>query len=41
MLEGILHHHERYNDKDTPMVLKGEKIPLESRILAIADSLLL
>jgi HD-GYP domain-containing protein (c-di-GMP phosphodiesterase class II) len=33
-----LHHHERYNGEGYPDGLKGEEIPLESRILAIADS---
>jgi diguanylate cyclase (GGDEF)-like protein/putative nucleotidyltransferase with HDIG domain len=34
----ILHHHERYDGGGYPNGLKGENIPLESRILAIADS---
>ncbi|HEX7475070.1 MAG TPA: diguanylate cyclase, partial [Dehalococcoidales bacterium] len=37
-VKGILHHHERYNGEGYPDGLKGEQIPLESRILAIADS---
>ena len=36
--EGILHHHEWYDGTGYPDGLKGEQIPLESRILAIADS---
>jgi diguanylate cyclase (GGDEF)-like protein len=37
-VQGILHHHERYNGEGYPDKLKGEEIPLESRILSIADS---
>jgi HD-GYP domain-containing protein (c-di-GMP phosphodiesterase class II) len=37
-IQGILHHHEKYNGEGYPDGLKGEMIPLESRILAIADS---
>ena len=33
----ILHHHERWNGKGYPEGLKGEDIPLESRIIAVAD----
>uniref|UniRef100_A0A7C4X8L1 HD domain-containing protein n=1 Tax=candidate division WOR-3 bacterium TaxID=2052148 RepID=A0A7C4X8L1_UNCW3 len=34
----ILHHHERYDGKGYPAGLKGKKIPLFARIIAIADS---
>jgi hypothetical protein len=34
----ILHHHENYDGTGYPEGIKGENIPLESRILAIADS---
>ena len=37
-VQGILHHHEKFNGEGYPDGLKGEEIPLESRILAIADS---
>jgi HD-GYP domain-containing protein (c-di-GMP phosphodiesterase class II) len=37
-LPGILHHHERYDGNGYPKGLKGEEIPLEARILAIADA---
>jgi diguanylate cyclase (GGDEF)-like protein len=37
-IEGILHHHEKYNGEGYPDGLKGGEIPLESRILSIADS---
>jgi diguanylate cyclase (GGDEF)-like protein/putative nucleotidyltransferase with HDIG domain len=35
---GILHHHERYDGNGYPDGLHGEDIPLESRIIAIADA---
>ena len=31
------HHHERYDGKGYPDGLKGEDIPLEARIMALAD----
>lgn len=34
----ILHHHEAYNGTGYPDGLKGEEIPLEARILTIADA---
>ncbi|MDA8234902.1 MAG: HD-GYP domain-containing protein [Clostridia bacterium] len=34
----IRHHHERYDGKGYPDGLKGDEIPLESRILAVADT---
>ncbi|MCL5057499.1 MAG: PAS domain S-box protein [Actinobacteria bacterium] len=34
----ILKHHEWWNGKGYPLELKGEAIPLECRILAIADA---
>ena len=37
-IPGILYHHERYDGSGYPEGLKGEEIPLDARILAIADA---
>jgi putative nucleotidyltransferase with HDIG domain len=37
-LPAILHHHERYDGTGYPSGLKGSDIPLEARILAVADA---
>jgi diguanylate cyclase (GGDEF)-like protein len=37
-LSSILYHHERWDGGGYPEGLKGEEIPIEARILAIADS---
>ncbi len=34
----VLHHHERYDGLGYPEGLSGENIPLEARIIAVADS---
>jgi HD-GYP domain-containing protein (c-di-GMP phosphodiesterase class II) len=34
----VLHHHERYDGTGYPAGLTGEAIPLESRIIAVADA---
>ena len=36
--EDVLYHHERYDGKGYPKGLKGEDIPLNARILALADA---
>ena len=38
MAEYVLAHHEKWNGKGYPKGLKGEEIPLQSRIISIADS---
>ncbi len=35
---GALYHHERYDGKGYPEGLMGEQIPIEARIIAIADT---
>jgi diguanylate cyclase (GGDEF)-like protein len=35
---GILYHHERFDGSGYPNGLKGDEIPIEARIIAIADS---
>jgi len=37
-LPGILHHHERFDGAGYPFGLKGEKIPLIARVIAVADA---
>jgi HD-GYP domain-containing protein (c-di-GMP phosphodiesterase class II) len=34
----ILDHHEQYDGSGYPLGLKGENIPIEGRVLAIADT---
>lgn len=36
--EGALYHHERYDGKGYVHGLKGEEIPLNARIIGIADT---
>lgn len=36
-LDGVLHHHEHYNGRGYPSGLCGENIPLQARILQVAD----
>ncbi|MBT9145207.1 MAG: Cyclic di-GMP phosphodiesterase response regulator RpfG [candidate division WS2 bacterium] len=35
----VLYHHERWDGKGYPAGLKGDKIPLEARVLTLADAL--
>ena len=37
-LDGIHHHHERFDGTGYPFALKGKDIPLEARIIAVADT---
>lgn len=36
-IPAILYHHERYDGKGYPLGLKGDDIPLNARIVAVAD----
>jgi diguanylate cyclase (GGDEF)-like protein len=38
ILRGILHHHARFDGAGQPAGLRGEAIPLEARIIAVADA---
>ena len=38
LLPAILHHHERYDGRGYPARLSAEKIPILSRIMAVADT---
>ncbi|WP_010680969.1 bifunctional diguanylate cyclase/phosphohydrolase [Acetivibrio cellulolyticus] len=38
LIDSIKHHHERFDGKGYPCGLKGNDIPLEARILCVADS---
>jgi HD-GYP domain-containing protein (c-di-GMP phosphodiesterase class II) len=35
---GVLHHHEHIDGKGYPNGISGDQIPLESKIIAVADS---
>ncbi|OGO01333.1 MAG: hypothetical protein A2Y59_03365 [Chloroflexi bacterium RBG_13_52_14] len=37
-LPAVQHHHERYDGSGYPSGLRGDNIPLDARILAVADS---
>ncbi len=38
IIPAVLHHHERFDGKGYPNGLAGEAIPLEARILSVADA---
>lgn len=38
IIPGVKHHHERFDGRGYPSGLKGENIPLHSRIIAVADT---
>jgi response regulator RpfG family c-di-GMP phosphodiesterase len=38
VLPGVLHHHEQVNGNGYPDGLRGEEIPLDARIMAVADA---
>ncbi len=38
ILDGVRHHHERFDGKGYPSGLKGETIPLFARMITVADS---
>ena len=38
MALGILHHHERFDGSGYPAGLRGDEIPLEARIICVADA---
>jgi HD-GYP domain-containing protein (c-di-GMP phosphodiesterase class II) len=37
-MDGILYHHERFDGKGYPAGLNGHAIPLQARIIAVADT---
>lgn len=38
VLPGVLHHHERWDGRGYPDGLAGEEIPLDGRVMAVADA---
>jgi len=37
-LDGVRHHHERWDGNGYPRGLQGEAIPLMARVMAVADA---
>lgn len=37
ILDGVLYHHERLDGSGYPCGLKGDEIPIEARVIAVAD----
>jgi putative nucleotidyltransferase with HDIG domain len=37
-VDGILHHHERFDGEGYPGGLAGDAVPLEARVIAVADA---
>lgn len=38
LIPGVYHHHERWDGEGYPLGLKGTEIPLDARIMSLADS---
>lgn len=38
ILEGVMFHHENYDGTGLPFRLKGDKIPIMARVIAVADA---
>lgn len=38
VLDGVLHHHERWDGRGYPHKLEGEHIPMIGRVMAVADT---
>ena len=38
VVDGALHHHERYDGRGYPSGMKGEEIPIYGRIIGVADA---
>ena len=38
LAQSVLYHHERWDGSGYPQGLKGEEIPMEARIIAVADA---
>jgi putative nucleotidyltransferase with HDIG domain len=38
VVPGVLHHHERFDGAGYPTKLKGQNIPLQARIILVADT---